>query len=87
MRKSGLKLSPEKCEIAASSIKFLGNTITEEGISPQSEKNRKISEENLNAEDNETSEETDWFCPIFQKFHPKFERKITTILPITQKRS
>ena len=28
VRKSGLKLSPEKCEIVASSIKFLGKTIT-----------------------------------------------------------
>ena len=38
IRRSGLKLSPEKCEIASQSIKFLGSAITNEGISPQAEK-------------------------------------------------
>ena len=36
--RSRLKLSPEKCEIASQSIRFLGSTITNEGISPQAEK-------------------------------------------------
>ena len=38
LRRSGLKLSTEKCEIATNSMKFLGNVITPKGISPQSEK-------------------------------------------------
>ena len=38
IRRSRLKLSPEKCEIASQSIRFLGSTITNEGISPQAEK-------------------------------------------------
>ena len=42
IRRSGLKLSPEKCEIASQSIKFLFSTITNEGISPQAEKIKKF---------------------------------------------
>ena len=35
IRQSGLKLSPEKCEIATDTMKFLGNNISAEGISPE----------------------------------------------------
>ena len=42
IRKSGLKLSSEKCEIATDSMRFLGNVITPNGISPQSEKIEKF---------------------------------------------
>ena len=45
IRRSGLKLSPEKCEITSKSIKFLGRTITNEGISPQAEKIKNFLEE------------------------------------------
>ena len=38
IRQSGLKLSPEKCEIATDAMEFLGNNITAEGISPKSRK-------------------------------------------------
>ena len=38
LRRSGLKLSPEKCEIVTQSMKFLGNVISAKGISPESEK-------------------------------------------------
>ena len=41
-RRSGLKLSPQKCEIATGSMKFLGNVITKEGISPESLKIKKF---------------------------------------------
>ena len=42
--RSGLKLSPEKCDIATNSMKFLGNVITSKGISPQSEKITQVSQ-------------------------------------------
>ena len=42
IRRSGLILLPEKCEIASQSIKFLGITITNEVISPQAEKIKKF---------------------------------------------
>ena len=38
IRQSGLKLSPEKCEIATDTMKFLGNNISAEGISPEKSK-------------------------------------------------
>ena len=38
VRKSGLKLSPNKCEIGTQRMKFLGNIITPAGISPEQEK-------------------------------------------------
>ena len=38
IRHTGLNLSPEKCEMAAQSMKFLGNIITASGISPKAKK-------------------------------------------------
>ena len=38
IRESGLKLSPEKCEIATDTMKFLGNNISAEAISPEKSK-------------------------------------------------
>ena len=38
IRRSGLKVVPEKCEIATASMQFLGNVISENGSNPQSEK-------------------------------------------------
>ena len=38
VRKSGLKLSPNKCEIGTQRLKFLGNIITPAGVSPEQEK-------------------------------------------------
>ena len=38
IRKSGLKLSPEKCQFGMESINFLGNTITKYGLQPEKEK-------------------------------------------------
>ena len=35
IRKSGLKLSPKKCVIGTQKMKFLGNVVTPEGISPE----------------------------------------------------
>ena len=38
IRQSGLKLSPEKCEIATDTMKILGNNISADGISPEKAK-------------------------------------------------
>ena len=69
IRNSGLKLSPEKCEITASSIKFLGNTITKEGISPQSEKIEKNLKKISMPKTTKQVKKIDWICPIFSKFY------------------
>ena len=42
IRQSGLKLSPEKCEIASDTMKFLENNISAEGISPENYKTTKF---------------------------------------------
>ena len=44
LRKSGLRLTPHKCEFGMKSITFLGNTITPQGLKPETEKNREVSE-------------------------------------------
>ena len=38
VRKSGLKLSPGKCEIGTDKMKFLGNIVTTAGASPEQAK-------------------------------------------------
>ena len=35
IRKSGLKLSPKKCEIGTQRMKFLGNVVTPQGVKPE----------------------------------------------------
>ena len=42
LRKSGLRLTPHKCEFGMTSITFLGNTITPKGLKPETEKIEKF---------------------------------------------
>ena len=42
LRKSGLRLTPHKCEFGVPSINFLGDTITPKGLQPEKEKIRKF---------------------------------------------
>ena len=42
LRKSGLRLTPHKCEFGMTSINFLGNTITPQGLKPETEKIEKF---------------------------------------------
>ena len=42
LRRSGLKLSPEKCIFGSEQVSFLGNVITKEGLKPERE-DRKVS--------------------------------------------
>ena len=42
LRKSGLRLTPHKCEFGMTSIIFLGNTITPQGLKPETEKIEKF---------------------------------------------
>ena len=42
VRKSGLKLSPGKCEIGRYKMKFLGNIVTTAGVSPEEAKIEKF---------------------------------------------
>ena len=42
IRKSGLKLSPSKCEIGTQKMKFIGNIVTPAGVSPEETKIQKF---------------------------------------------
>ena len=42
LRKSGLRLTPHKCEVGMTSINFLGNTITPQGLKLETEKIEKF---------------------------------------------
>ena len=63
LRKSGLRLTPHKCEFGMPSINFLGNTITSKGLKP--EKNWKVSENDKTSHHCEISEKTSWLYLIF----------------------
>ena len=54
-RKSFLKLTPEKFVIGMQKIKFLGNVIIPEEISPERTKIDEFLKKNSNAENNKTS--------------------------------
>ena len=42
LRKSGLRLTSQKCDFGMTSINFLGNTITPKGLNPKTEKIEKF---------------------------------------------
>ena len=42
LRRSGLKLSPEKCVVRSEKVCFLGNVITKDGLQPKNEKIQKF---------------------------------------------
>ena len=67
LRKSGLRLTPHKCEFGMPSINFLGNTIISKGLQPKGldRKNSKISEYNETSNYCETSEKISWVYIIF----------------------
>ena len=64
LRKSGLRLTPHKCEFDMPSINFLGNTITSKGLQPE-KKNSKVSEYDKTSNYCETSETVSWVYIVF----------------------
>ena len=65
LRKSGLRLTPQKCEFGMPSINFLGNTITSKGLKPEKEKIEKFLNTIKLPNHCQTSEETSWLHLIF----------------------
>ena len=65
LRKSGLRLTPHKCEFGMPSINFLGNTITSKGLQPEKQKNSKVSEYDKTSNYCEKSETISWVYIIF----------------------
>ena len=74
------------CEIAAKSVKFLGISITNDGIPPQAEKIQKFSKKITMPKTTEQVK-TNWLRPVFQYFYNKFMREAHPILKIVTQRS
>ena len=69
VRKSGLKLSANKCEFGAQKVTFLGKIITPAGIQPESERIKKFEQTN-HAKNSKTSEKVDWISANLERFYP-----------------
>ena len=85
LRRSGLKLSPEKCEIAINSMKFLGNVITSKGILPQSEKITKFLSKIKMPETTKQVKRLIGFIQFFKNFIPKLGEKLTPFYQMLRK--
>ena len=72
LRRSGLKLSPEKCVFG--SEKVLGNAITKESLQLESKKNPKIPKNTGNTKMGETSQTTNRLSTILPQLHTESER-------------
>ena len=85
IRRSGLKLSPEKCEIASQSIKFLGSTITNEGISPQAEKIKKFLKKITMPRTTKQVKILIGFAQLFRNFIPNLGEKLIPFYQLLRK--
>ena len=85
VRRSGLKLSPEKCEIASQSIKFLGSTFTNEGISPQAEKIRKFLKKITMPRTTKQVKRLIGFAQFFRNFIPNLGEKLISFYQLLRK--
>ena len=76
IRRSGLKLSPEKFKIASQSIKSLGSTITNEGISPQAEKIKQFLKKIAMPRTTKLVKRLIDFAQVFRNFIPNLGEKL-----------
>ena len=76
IRRSGLNLSPQKCEIATESIKFLVNVITKEGISPESVKIKKFLNNVRLAKSTKAVKRLIGIVQFFRNYIPKLGEKL-----------
>ena len=65
LRKSGLRLTPHKCEIGMASINFLCKTITPKGITRETEKIGKFLKTMKLPATARQVKNIGWFCPVF----------------------
>ena len=76
IRASGLKLSPSKCEFAVPQMKFLGNTITSEGMSPNNEKVEKFLKNVRMPQNPKQVKRMIGFFQFFRPYLPKLGEKL-----------
>ena len=76
VRRSGLKLSPSKCEFGVPEIKFLGNTIGAEGMSPNREKVEKFISKLKMPQNRKQVKRFIGFLQFFRSFLPNLSEKL-----------
>ena len=76
IRSSGLKLSPEKCQFGMSQSSFLGNTITSEGITPETKKIEKFLDKVKIPQTVKQVKRLISFTQFFRNFIPKLNEKL-----------
>ena len=76
LRKSGLRLTPQKCEFGLTSIKFLGNTKTPQGQNPETEKIEKLLKTMKLAATVRQVKRLVGFVPFFRSFLPNLAQNL-----------
>ena len=85
IRSAGLKLTMNKCQFAVPSIKFLGNTITSQGISPNEEKVSKFLNTIVLATTEKGIKSFLGFLQFFRAFIPNLSEKVVGFYKLLQK--
>ena len=81
IRKSGLKLSPQKCEFGKGSVTFLGSKITSSGMAPITEKTDKFLHSLKPQRTLKQVRRFIGFCQFYKAFIPRLAEKL---LPLYQ---
>ena len=85
IRQSGLKLSPENCEIATDTIKFLGNNISAEGISPEKSKITKFLDKFKMPKTTKQVKRLIGFTQFFRNYIPNLGEKLMSSYKLLKK--
>ena len=80
IRKAGIKLMMAKCHFGFEKIDFLGQTITPEGVSPQTEKVKQFVQK-LKCPKNKKPPKEHWVSQLPQKPNSSLVRKAFAFLP------
>ena len=85
IRQSGLRLSPEKCEIATDTMKCLGNNISAEGISPEKSKITKFLDKFKMPKTTKQVKRLIGFTQFFRNYIPNLGEKLMSFYKLLKK--
>ena len=85
IRQSGLKLWPENCEIATDAMKFLGNNISAEGISPEKAKITKFLDKFKMPKTTKQVKRLIGFTQFFRNYIPNLGEKLMSFYKLLKK--
>lgn len=89
MREAGVKLSPKKCSLLKTRVKYVGHIVSEKGIEPDEEKVSKVLEW-PQPKSREEIRQFLGFVGYYRKFIKNFSkiaRPLIDLMPTTQKKS